>query len=190
VTFKKTILIAIVLELVILISPLLIYGSSLEALQITTRYSGRLSLVIFSLIFFSQQKKIQWLSDKPYTIFTIVHGIHLIELISFVLLSHIILIPYRVLGGFIAYLLIFAMPFFHYRFMNNSISKKQFSIIENIFQLYVWTIFFITYLTRIMGKVPNVGGNRWEHIILLAWVLLLLIAARAPLFLSGKKIES
>src|SRR6185295_2992030 len=89
-------------------------GWNIDGLQFTTRYSGRLSLFIFSFIFLLHPNKkeslVGLLSENYYLVFAVAHGIHLIELLSFVTLSGTELVPYRVAGGFLAYLMIFLMP--------------------------------------------------------------------------------
>jgi hypothetical protein len=175
--FRRVILFVVLLELSILFSAVFIFGFNLQALQTTTRYSGRLSLLIFSFIFLTQNKKeklTSWLSNKPFHVFAVVHGIHLIELLLFVFLSEIKLVPYKLLGGFIAYLFIFLMPVVDHFKNQNRISFTRFFIIETIFMYYVWSIFFVTYLTRVLGKVSVVDGSYWEHVALLGWVTTML----------------
>src|SRR6188768_2769616 len=114
-TFKKALLIILIAQLLIALLALNNYGFTIEGLQATTRFSGRLSLAIFSLIFicltYKPEKLSSLLSTRPYHIFAIAHGIHLVELLSFVYLSKPNLIPIRLAGGFVAYIFIFAMPF-------------------------------------------------------------------------------
>src|SRR5687767_13895051 len=106
---RKIIILFVLLEISIILISLLIDGNSLTALQTITRFSGRLSLFLFSAIFLLYDKPQTihaWLSEKFYLLFAIVHGIHLLELFSFVYLSNASLIPIRVAGGLLAYLYI------------------------------------------------------------------------------------
>jgi hypothetical protein len=174
---RKIIILFVVLELAIVGIVLLSEGYSLAALQTITRFSGRLSLILFSAIFllYNKPRTITiWLSDKYYLLFAIVHGIHLIELMAFVYLSKTQLIPYRVAGGFLAYAYIFLMPLFQHRRDVGRMSNRSYSIIETIFVYYIWTIFFLTYLPRVQGKLPQSGGSFEEHVALLGWVSTLL----------------
>ena len=114
------------------------------------------------------------LSDKPYLIFAIVHGIHLIELLLFVSLSGVKLIPIRLAGGFLAYVLIFLMPLFTAWKDAGKITLKKYLVLETVFYYYVWFIFFMTYLPRVQRKLPQAGGSYQEHVILLAWVCAML----------------
>ena len=176
--FKDALLSVLIIEVGIAILAVMNYGATLEGLQAVTRFSGRASLGIFSLIFLFQThryiKLTSILSDKYYLIFAIAHGIHLVQLLTFVYLSGNPLIPMRLAGGFVAYLIIFIMPYAQYRLELGKLSLKQFATLNLVFLYYVWVIFFMTYLSRVRGTMPNVGGSYSEFVILLAWVSLML----------------
>ena len=174
---RSAILLFLFLELIIVGFSILFFGISITALQTTTRFSGRLSLLVFSFIFINQNKPDRispWLSNKPYLIFALVHGIHLIELLSYVYLSNIKLIPYRLLGGFLAYVFIFVMPFMSEAKSKGRLAERKFIAIETCFQYYVWLIFFLAYLPKVLGKLPNAGGSYWVNIALFSLVILML----------------
>jgi hypothetical protein len=177
-SFRNALLSTLIIEVGIALLAVINYGVSLEALQALTRFSGRASLVIFSLIFLFQHHQFikikSILSDKYFLVFAIAHGIHLVELLSYVYLSGIPLVPIRLAGGFLAYLLIFVMPWMEIQFEQARISSKHFSILTLIYLYYVWLIFFMTYLSRVQGTFPNAGGSYAEHVILLGWVSLML----------------
>src|SRR5690242_10065901 len=105
--FKKALTLILIAELSVALLGIANYGFTLEGLQATTRFSGRLSLVIFSVIFiyltFNREKLASFLSAKPFHVFSFAHGIHLLELLSYVYLSKNALIPIRLAGGFLAY---------------------------------------------------------------------------------------
>ena len=186
-TFKRSLLAVFVIELLIAVASILLYGWNIEALQATTRFSGRFSLIIFSSIFilipYHRTKLAETLSDKFFLIFAFAHGIHLTELLSFVYVSGGKLIPLRVVGGALAYAMIFVMPFIEGRL---AASKKL--ITENIYLFYVWFVFFMTYLPRIQGKL-QVGGTLPEFITLFSWVCILLVI-RIVLMLTQRKIHA
>jgi hypothetical protein len=148
-------------------------GTTVTGWQTVTRFSGRLSLFLFSIIFLLQHKPESlhfWLSDRFYLLFAMVHGIHLVELVTYVQLSGAKLIPIRVAGGALAYFLIFIMPLlWHYR-LRGRISVEKFFVIQTVFMYYTWLIFFLTYLPRVQGRLPQAGGNYIEHVALLGWV--------------------
>ncbi|MBK5279613.1 MAG: hypothetical protein JJE09_12195 [Bacteroidia bacterium] len=174
--YKNAFLITLIIEVAVALLAVINYGVTLEALQAVTRFSGRVSLVLFSLIFlFQKQLQIKSiLSEKYFLIFAIAHGIHLIELLSYVYLSGVALVPYRVVGGFLAYAFIFVMPWLEQLHHQSKFSSKHFSIITVFYLYYVWLIFFMTYLSRVQGTFPNAGGNYVEHISLLGWVAVML----------------
>lgn len=177
-SFRNAFLSTLIIEVGIALLAVINYGVTLEALQALTRFSGRASLIIFSLIFLFQHHQFikikSILSDKYYLVFAIAHGIHLVELLTYVYLSGIPLVPIRLAGGFLAYLLIFVMPWMEMQFQQAKITSKQFSILSLIYLYYVWLIFFMTYLSRVQGTFPNAGGSYAEHVILLGWVSLML----------------
>ena len=154
------------------------YGWSIEGLQATTRFSGRLSLFIFSYIFLLHPKDKPtlsfYLSNGYFLIFAIAHGIHLLELLSYVYLAGIPLVPYRVAGGFLAYSMIFLMPWFQRRSDTQKMSAPKFQILSMVYLFYVWLIFFMTYVSRVNGSFPNGGGTHSEHVALMGWVCVML----------------
>ena len=163
----------ILLELIIIAVSIIMDDFSIAALQTTTRFSGRLSLFLFSLIFLLHNKPVilhNWLSEKFYLLFAIVHGIHLIELLAYVYLADVRLIPMRLAGGFLAYVFIFIMPFLSSYARLGKITLKRFFAFEAIFLYFTWLVFFLTYLPRVQGKLPTAGGSYAEHVALLGWV--------------------
>lgn len=169
----RIIILFVILELVIAGTAVALDGFSVVALQTMTRFSGRLSLFLFSAIFLLHHKPDTlhaWLSTKFYLLFAIVHGIHLVELSGYVYLSGTPLIPIRVAGGFLGYALIFVMPVLSNFETNGRISARTYVIVQTVFLYYLWLLFFLTYLPRVQGKLPNAGGSYAEHVALLGWV--------------------
>ena len=166
-------LFGVALEAVIILFSIGSEGFTLEALHVTTRFSGRLSLLAFSLILLLYDKRGVIRLDYAFLLFAVLHGIHLIELISYVSLSGVELIPMRVLGGFVAYAMIFAMPVIVSKHQKGTLSTQNFHRVEAVYFSYVWLIFFLTYLPRVMGTLPNVGGTFMEHVILFSWIIIL-----------------
>lgn len=164
------------------------YGWSIEGLQATTRFSGRFSLLLFSLIFLLYPGKLTMLegilSRRYFLVFAVAHGIHLVELLSYVYLAGIVLVPYRVAGGFLAYSLIFLMPWFQHRLENGSLEQTRFRATAMVYLFYVWFIFFMTYIARLNGSFQNAGGTWAEHVILMGWVCLMLAFKIVYIFLK------
>jgi hypothetical protein len=176
--FKDALLSILIIEVGVALLAVINYGTTLETLQAVTRYSGRVSLGVFSLIFLLQNHRHislkAILSEQYYAIFAIAHGIHLMQLLCYVYLSGNELIPVRLAGGFIAYLIIFLMPFVQQLHEKRRVSDKQFHRFGLVYTYYIWFIFFMSYLPRVRGTLPNVGGSYVEFVVLLAWVSLIM----------------
>jgi hypothetical protein len=83
------------------------------------------------------------------------------------------LIPLRLAGGFVAYLIIFAMPWIQSRHQQSKISASAMAVFENVSLYYVWFIFLMAYVPRIMGRSPGAGGSFVEHVSLFIWVIII-----------------
>lgn len=166
----------IVIELGIIALGFINYGFNVDGLQAVTRFSGRFSLLIFSVIFLASHiSNVQsWLSKKPFHVFALAHGIHLVELLLYLYISESPLLLSRIAGGFLAYVLIFIMPLMADRNENGLVGDKKYKLLQIVFQYYVWLVFFLTYLPRVNGSIPHVGGTYLEHVVLLGWVSLML----------------
>lgn len=176
---RTAILLALLASSLVIAWAVYLYGWNLSGLQATTRFSGRLSLGIFACIFLlypkQEEKLSRLLSPQFFLVFAIVHGIHLIELLTYVNKSGIELVPTRVAGGFLAYSMIFVMPWFRLRALNGKLSAENFRKIGYVYLFYVWFVFFMTYLARVRGTFPNAGGTYAEHAMLMGVVILLLV---------------
>ncbi|HMJ71238.1 MAG TPA: hypothetical protein VK508_20220 [Cyclobacteriaceae bacterium] len=177
-TFRNIFPIILLAETMVLLLAVINYGWTLEGLQAVTRYSGRASLGIFSVIFLFHNHPVvnlkRVLSDKFFLVFAIAHGIHLWELLSYLYFSGTPIVPVRVAGGFVAYVMIFVMPWIQKKHDDQKVTDKRFKQIALIYLYYVWFIFFMTYLPRVRGTLPNVGGSYGEFVILLGWVSIMM----------------
>jgi hypothetical protein len=175
--FRTAVALVIALEVLTATYAVLHYGATVEGLQAVTRFSGRVSLAVFSIMFLllpNAKRLSQFLSDKPFHVFAVAHGIHLAELLTYVYLSETPLIPVRLAGGFLAYAFVFAMPLLQHRHEQGRIAEGRFALMKLIYLYYVWFIFFMSYLPRVQGKLPHVGGHYAEFVVLLTWVCLML----------------
>jgi hypothetical protein len=166
-------------EVLIILAAILIDGVSLEALRTATRFSGRLSLVFFSGMMLTRRQPEavkKFFSNTPYLLFAVLHGIHLLELLFYVQLSGNKLVPFRLLGGFVGYVFIFLLPYLSYLHSKAKLSAKAFRLCQLIYFPYLWFIFFMSYLPKVMKTAPNVGGAYWEHVVLFIWVIVLGLA--------------
>ncbi|MCU0357688.1 MAG: hypothetical protein MUE95_08910 [Cyclobacteriaceae bacterium] len=176
--FKKTAMLILLLEIAMVVFVSFEYGFTADALQVLSRYSGRLSLAVFSIIFLMLPNQAaslsRILSTRPFHVFALAHGIHLIILISYNFMTSNELNPIRLAGGFIVYAIIFAMPAIHLRQESGSLSLPQFKIYLSLYLYITWFAFFIYYLPRVQGKVIQVGGQYWEYVILLSWICMMM----------------
>jgi hypothetical protein len=188
---RTAILLVLAGEALVAALGILNFGWSIEGLQATTRFSGRFSLLIFSFIFLLYPGKPTSLEDffskRYFLVFAIAHGIHLMELLSYVYLAGIVLVPYRVAGGFLAYSLIFLMPWFEQRTEAGTLEEKRFRMIGITYLFYVWFIFFMTYVARLNGSFQNAGGTYAEHAVLMGWVCVMLVYKLVVLLLTRNK---
>jgi len=170
---RNAVFLAVTGEILIGLLAVFNYGAGIEGLQAITRYSGRFSLLIFSFIFLLHPAHGNflraYLSPDYFLVFAVAHGIHLIELLSYVYLAGIELVPYRVAGGFLAYAFIFFMPWIQHRFQAGLLSITSWNKIALAYSFYVWLIFFMTYLARVNGSFPQ-AGKQTEHLLLMSWV--------------------
>jgi hypothetical protein len=174
---RKIILLFILLEIGLLLLSYFQNGANLLALQAAARYAGLLSLIVFSFIFmlFHKPEVIRtWLSEKYFLLFAVVHAIYLAILLVFLLLAPQPLAPLKLLMGIIAYAPILIMPLFQHLAYTGRWSLQNFRTYEMIFIYYVWFVFFMTYLMRVEGRIPDVGGTYKQQVMLLAWVSMML----------------
>jgi hypothetical protein len=187
---RRVLLVIALLELLIVVVAFMSSDTTTTTLQTIARFSGRLSLAVFTFIFlFSlirQELLTQWLSKDFYAVMAFTHGIHLIELLSYVAVARVPLIPYRVAGGFFAYVFIFIMPFAQRQFERQNISVQKFNMLQQVYLYYVWLIFFLSYLPRVLGKLPNAGGTFAEHVTLFTVVIALLLFRLIRIFRQPK----
>lgn len=177
-SIRISIVVILLLELAVVGLALFSYGWNLEGLQAVTRFSGRLSLFLFSVIFLLHHQPngllARVLSDKFFLVFAVAHGIHLGELLAYVFYSGTELIPYRLAGGMIAYSFIFAMPVIQARYTEGKITNRRYDQLSLVYLYYVWFIFAMTYVPRVLGSLPNAGGTYHEFVVLLGWVFFML----------------
>ena len=97
-----------------------------EIFRLSARYSGRLSLIIYLICFyhftfsFIKKKSSEKLKNSI-IVFCLLHYIHFIYLALSVYLNDLPIIPIKLTGGFIAYLMILIYPL-----MINMIKKHKY----------------------------------------------------------------
>lgn len=191
--YRTSLICVFLFEIGVIVLALMNYGWTIEGLQATARYSGRLSLFIFSFIFLLHQQSRgllrSILSEKYFLVFAIAHGIHLLELVSYVYFSGSGLILYRLAGGMLAYAMIFIMPWIAHRHEKGPVSPRRFNQLSLVYLYYVWFIFVMTYVPRVMGTLPNAGGSYGEFVVLLGWIFLMLGIKLSQLLIKPRAIQ-
>ncbi len=118
----------------------------------------------------------RWFLNRYYLLFAIVHGIHLIELPDLrpavrnstdpLSARRRVLRVCINLHNAVGSIKDIEMKRSHHANMPGSSRDTSF---------YAWFIFFMAYLPRVLGKLPNAGGTFAEHVTLFGWVLIALI---------------
>ena len=151
---KKIISFGVFVELLIFLIFFLSVDDISETFRYSARYSGRLSLIVYLYCFyvfsleFERNKYNK--TKKVVLLFSVLHLIHFIYLAFSVWLNELPIIPYKLLGGFIAYILIIIYPFL--------IDKIKKTIYHIVYFYYVGIVMAVTYLARIKGEF--VGAPR------------------------------
>lgn len=149
--------------------------SFLIATQTATRWSGRLSLAIFSWLVFAHLRDARY---KPlFLIFAAAHGIHLVELLLY---QHLMgnlssLVSPGIAGGVLAYAVIFAMPVIQRKRAWTILKVRHLLVMEYCYLFLVWIVFAMTYIPRILALPGRYGGRYVEFVAILSWLIFLFI---------------
>jgi hypothetical protein len=145
---KKIISLGVFAELLIFLIFFLSIDDISETFRYSARYSGRLSLIVYLYCFYVFSKEFEGnkynKTKKVVLLFSVLHLIHFIYLAFSVWLNELPIIPYKLLGGFIAYVLIIIYPLL--------IDKIKKTIYHIIYFYYVGIVMAVTYLARIKGE--------------------------------------
>jgi hypothetical protein len=159
----------------------LVLHDGLMAYQASARFTGRVSLALFATIaiLFALPRH-RDLARRMMPPFAAAHLFHFACLATFLQLAGSWPAPTRLLGGGLAYALIVAMPLFQ------TFAGMR-ALAEGVYLGWVGFIFLMSYVLRLLGKVPEAGGSRSEHLALLGVVVATALAhfalrfrARAP----------
>ena len=165
------------------------YGTGIEGLQAVTRYTGRAGLLWFSIIFLlaaSHRFRGGAATRDALRItvaFGIHHTVHLALLLAYVWGSASGLDVSRAAGGMLGYVLLFAM-------MATSRSAEdagpfRYRALHELGLWYLWVVFALTYVPRLAGKLPNVGGGRNEFLACMTLVVVI-ATVRLGAFVNAK----
>ena len=168
---KKIISLGVFVELLIFLIFFLSVDDISETFRYSARYSGRLSLIVYLYCFyvfsgeFERNKYNK--TKKVVLLFSVLHLIHFIYLAFSVWLNELPIIPYKLLGGFIAYILILIYPLL--------IDKIKKTIYHIIYFYYVGIVMAVTYLARIKGEFVGAPTELFHYfgfsIVILIFIL-------------------
>ena len=177
------IILGIVGEILIYVACHFLTPSLEETFRLSARYSGRLSFGVFMVTFylfaFGHPKPIKentslqnWL-----TVFAVLHLIHFGFLATNIYLNDIPIVPVRLVGGALAYLMIVLAPFILYKL------KLGFQL---VYFYYVSIVMGLTYLARAKGDFEG-AEPFWFHYVALGLIIGCALFFGYKIFASTKK---
>ena len=143
-----------------------------EIFRYAARFSGRFSFSLYLLSvlsflkYYTKNQSIMF-TRKVLGIFSLIHLIHFYFLATSIYLNSIPIIPYRLAGGFIAYLMIIIYPFY--------INKVKNNIFHFIYFYYVGLIMIMTYLARIKGEFKGAEPEIFHYLAITFLIITLII---------------
>jgi methionine sulfoxide reductase heme-binding subunit len=174
------------------------YGQTVEAAQAMVRFTARISLFIFALVFSASSLHRLLRSDFTAALlknrrlfgvsFAFSHTVHLLAIIIFFRLSGEQAPKLTLIFGGLAYLLMYAMAITSNDWSVRKLGARNWKRLHKLGVFYLWSIFFITYLRRILpNKVeePRPGGTKSEFIIAFL-VVLAILAVRIAAAVSAR----
>ena len=168
---KKIISLGVFVELLIFLIFFLSVDDISETFRYSARYSGRLSLIVYLYCFYVFSREFERnkynKTKKVVLLFSVLHLIHFIYLAFSVWLNELPIIPYKLLGGFIAYILIIIYPLL--------IDKIKKTIYHIVYFYYVGIVMAVTYLARIKGEFVGAPTELFHYfgfsIVILIFIL-------------------
>ncbi len=157
------------------VASLLTYGPTLLGAQTAARWTARVSFALFALafagpswnrLFPSRPARAVAGQEWPLTLaFAGSHLVHLAALVVYVGLKGGELDPVRLAGGVLGYALLLVV------LVRPAAREWAF--------FYLWFVFLMTYLPRVRGTLPGVGGDAWTFPVFLSLVVLILVVRAA-----------
>lgn len=182
-SLKNLVFIGVVIEIVIFIVAYAMQPSIEETFRHAARYSGRLSLLVFLIAFylfaFGHPKPIKdnitlrnWLR-----LFAVVHIIHFGFLATNVILNDIPIVPIKLTGGALAYLMIVLAPLL--------LHKLKLGL-QLVYFYYVSIVMIITYVARAKGDFEG-AEPFWFHYVALGTLVFCCLLFGWKIWNSSKK---
>jgi len=158
-SLSKLIALGIVVEIALFVISYMMQPSLEETFRHAARYSGRLSFGIFLVTFYKfafgypKALKNNITLRNCLTLFAINHIIHFGFLATNIYLNDIPIVPIKLLGGFLAYLMIVIAPF---------VLHKLKLALQLVYFYYVCVVMIVTYVARAKGDFEGVTPF-WFH---------------------------
>ena len=160
-SLRQLILAGVLLELIIFVLSYFSAENFNETIRLSARFSGRLSAVLFLMVFFlfaiSKGGKVE--RDTPFfnnlILFTVLHIIHFGFLAANVFMNAIELIPVKLVGGALAYGMIVAAPWVFDRLKRG---------LQLVYFYYVSLVMIITYFARANGDFQGADPSLIHYV--------------------------
>ena len=132
-----------------------------DVFRLSARYTGRISFGLYIIMFyhFIHEKSIGKTLQHTYTwgmVFCVLHIIHFAFLSASVYSNQIPIIPFKLAGGFLAYLGIVIYPFYVKRIRPLSVHL--------IYFYYVGIVMAATFLARIRGEFEGAPESSFHYL--------------------------
>ena len=156
-----------------------------DVFRYSARYSGRLSLIIYLYCFykfyraFLNSDNLKRVKDLVF-IFGVLNVIHFGFLALSVYLNNLPIIPFKITGGALAYLMIIIYPFI--------IEKIKKHIYHLIYFYYVGIVMLMTYVARIKGDFEGAEPEIF-HKIAFVFLILVFLKFGYTFYIHKKKFE-
>lgn len=167
-SLQKLIILGVLAELAIFLISYLLDSSMEVTFRYAARYSGRLSAVTFLIIFYIYATSYPASVEKNHRLrnglilFGLLHLIHFGFLATNVYLNEITLVPAKLAGGALAYLMIVAAPF--------GLHKLK-ARLQLIYFYYVSFVMIMTYIARVKGDFEG-AQPYWIHYVMLTVLII------------------
>ncbi|TMM57405.1 hypothetical protein FEE95_13040 [Maribacter algarum] len=181
-SLSKLLVLGVALELLIFVVCYLLHPEIEETFRFAARYSGRLSAVVFLFAFYGyaiafpkpldENKKVRNLIK----LFAVLHLIHFGFLATNIYLNDIELVPVKLLGGALAYLMIVLAPF---------ALHKLGRPLQLLYFYYVAIVMTVTYIARVQGDFEG-SEPYWLHYAMLGVFAVAMLAFGIRMWKSRK----
>ncbi len=178
----------IAIDLAVALAAFTGFDDTVQSWQAGARYTGRISLVIFTLMLvdntWPQLRSARVLGERPFSLLAFHHAIHLGFLLTYLVLADRVPPIVRLLGGMLGYAMVFVMPVLHTRWQRGALSARAWRGSRVVYFSYLWFVMLMTYVARVFSSDLPFGGERSHYLGLLSLVIALGVACGAVALLT------